>query len=133
FANICPALGFFVLPLVRAVIFWDPYGAVTLINATLAGVAIKAGIEPMHFWIVALISFELGYLTPPVALNHLLTRQVVGDDVVEAAKPETGNFWYRYEKYTLPIAVLLTALLVVAFGPLISEGLHSWLFPDTAR
>src|SRR5699024_12336492 len=108
-------------------------GAVLLVSVSFAGVAIKAGSEPVHFWLVAFISFELGYLTPPVALNHLLTRQVVGDDVVEAAKPETGNFWYRYEKYTLPIAVLLTALLVVAFGPLISEGLHTWLFQDIAR
>lgn len=133
FTHTWSAMAIIVVALVITGMFMDPYGAVILINATLAGVAIKAGIEPMHFWIVALISFELGYLTPPVALNHLLTRQVVGDDVVEAAKPETGNFWYRYEKYTLPIAVLLTALLVVAFGPLISEGLHTWLFQDIAR
>ncbi|MEY1662176.1 TRAP transporter large permease subunit [Isoalcanivorax beigongshangi] len=106
----------------------DPYGAVILVNATIAQIAFSNGIAPLHFWMMALISFELGYLTPPVALNHLLTRQVVGDEEVERAKISSGPFWVRYEKYLLPISVLLTALLVVAFLPLASDGLHDWLF-----
>ena len=28
---------------------------------------------------MVLVAFELGYLTPPVAINHLLARQVIGD------------------------------------------------------
>lgn len=133
FSHTWSAMAIIVVALVITGMFMDPYGAVILINATFVGVAVKAGIDPMHFWMVALLSFELGYLTPPVALNHLLTRQVVGSDVVEAAKPTTGSFWYRYEKYTLPIAVLLTALLVVAFVPLFSEAAHGWLFQDNLR
>lgn len=128
FSSIWIAMIILTITLVLTGMFMDPYGAVILINATIAPFAFQAGIAPLHFWIVALISFELGYLTPPVALNHLLTRQVVGDDVVEQAKPETGNFWYRYEKYLLPITVLLTALLVVAYLPLAFEDLHDWLF-----
>lgn len=128
FSSIWGAMIILTITLVLTGMFMDPYGAVILINATIAPFAFQAGIAPLHFWIVALLSFELGYLTPPVALNHLLTRQVVGDDVVEQAKPETGNFWYRYEKYLLPIAVLLTALLVVAYIPLASDSLHDWLF-----
>lgn len=128
FSSIWVAMIILTITLVLTGMFMDPYGAVILINATIAPFAFQAGIAPLHFWIVALISFELGYLTPPVALNHLLTRQVVGDDVVEQAKPETGSFWYRYEKYLLPIAVLLTALLVVAYLPLAFESLHDWLF-----
>jgi len=77
---------------------------------------------------ISLVAFELGYLSPPVALNHLLTRQVVGDDEVESAKVINGSFYRRYEKYLLPIAVMLTALLLVAFVPLLSDSLHHWLF-----
>lgn len=128
FSTVWAAMIVLTITLVLTGMFMDPYGAVILINATIAPFAFKAGIEPLHFWIVALISFELGYLTPPVALNHLLTRQVVGDDVVEQAKPQTGNFWYRYEKYLLPIAVLFTALIAVAYLPLGFESLHDWLF-----
>jgi len=106
----------------------DPYGAVILVNATIAQVAFNNGIDPLHFWMITLVAFELGYLTPPVALNHLLTRQVVGDDEVESAKLHSGSFFRRYEKFLLPIAVMLTALLAVSYLPLMSEGLHQWLF-----
>ena len=95
----------------------DPYGAVILVAATISGVAKQAGIEMIHFWMVVLVAFELGYLTPPVALNHLLTRQVVGQIDVT---PEPGaSFYRRHERYALPISVLGVALLVVAFGPLL--------------
>lgn len=90
--------------------------------------AFNNGIDPLHFWMITLVAFELGYLTPPVALNHLLTRQVVGDDEVESAKLSTGSFFRRYEKFLLPIATMLTALLIVSFLPLVSDGLHEWLF-----
>ncbi|MGL6034916.1 MAG: TRAP transporter large permease subunit, partial [Acinetobacter johnsonii] len=50
----------------------DPFGAVILISATVAPVAYQYGIHPVHFWMITLIGFELGYVTPPVALNHLL-------------------------------------------------------------
>lgn len=95
----------------------DPFGAVILVSATIAQVAIAKGIDPLHFWIVTLVAFELGYLTPPVALNHLLTRQVVGEHEVLAGE-RTGSFWHRYERLLLPLAVMLPTLLLVGFVPL---------------
>ncbi|MFP5383162.1 MAG: TRAP transporter large permease subunit [Gammaproteobacteria bacterium] len=99
----------------------DPYGAVILVNATIAQVAFQAGIDPLHFWMFALLSFELGYLTPPVALNHLLTRHIVGEKeaalaVADGAKH--GGFWYRHERILLPVSIMFVALLIVAYGPL---------------
>ena len=73
----------------------DPFGAVILVSATIAQPAIQLGIDPLHFWIVCLVAFELGYLSPPVALNHLLTRQVVGETEVLACE-RTGSFYHRY-------------------------------------
>ena len=128
FSSLWIAMGVIAITLVVTGMFMDPYGAVILVNATIAPIAMSAGIDPLHFWIVALVSFELGYLTPPVALNHLLTRQVVGDEEVERVKPTSGSFWTRYEKFLLPIAVLITALVMVAFLPLAFDGLHEWLF-----
>ncbi len=99
----------------------DPYGAVILVSVTLYPIAKENGIHPLNFWMTALVSFELGYLTPPVALNHLLTRQVVQslpefdeDEFVDPALP----FWRRHERIVLPIVVLATTLLIVAFGPI---------------
>lgn len=100
----------------------DPFGAVILVSATVAQPAIQLGIDPLHFWIVCLVAFELGYLSPPVALNHLLTRQVVGETEVLAAE-RTGSFWHRYERLLLPLAVMGPTLLLVAFIPLLFYAL----------
>ena len=100
----------------------DPFGAVILVSATIAQPAIQLGIDPLHFWIVCLVAFELGYLSPPVALNHLLTRQVVGETEVLAAE-RTGSFWHRYERLLLPLAVMGPTLLVAAFVPLLLYAL----------
>ena len=100
----------------------DPFGAVILVSATIAQPAIQLGIDPLHFWIVCLVAFELGYLSPPVALNHLLTRQVVGETEVLAAE-RTGSFWHRYERLLLPLAVMGPTLLVAAFVPLLFYAL----------
>ena len=101
----------------------DPYGAVILVSATLADVAIASGIDPVHFWMVVLVAFELGYLTPPVALNHLLVRQVVSE--IEDPGPEDPpptNFWQKHERILLPVTVMAIALVLVAFVPLALAG-----------
>lgn len=81
----------------------DPFGAVILVAATIAPVAYENGIHPIHFWMIVLVAFELGYVTPPVALNHLLTRLSVGDEEVAAAdreaKEKYTSFYYRYERW----------------------------------
>lgn len=100
----------------------DPFGAVILVSATIAQPAFQLGIDPLHFWIVCLVAFELGYLSPPVALNHLLTRQVVGETEVLAAE-RTGSVWHRYERLLLPLAVMAPTLLLVAFVPMLFYAL----------
>jgi hypothetical protein len=54
-----------------------------------------------------------------VSLNHLLTRQVVGDEEVALALKEGDTFYYRHERILLPLLVMGTTLLIVAFVPLI--------------
>lgn len=98
----------------------DPFGAVILVSATIAPIAYNNGIDPVHFWMIVLTAFELGYLSPPVALNQLLTRQVVGEDEMDAADKEVSHlsFYYKYERWILPCIVMAVALLLVAFVPL---------------
>ena len=120
--SVWATMGVLVLVLVVIGMTMDPYGAVILVSATIAELAYQNGIDAVHFWMVVLVAFELGYLTPPVALNHLLSRQVVGDDEVEASKDVEGSFWARHEKILLPITVMGTALVIVAFVPLLFMG-----------
>lgn len=106
----------------------DPYGAVILVSATMTQIAAANLISPIHFWVVVLCAFELGYLTPPVALNQLLTRQVVGEEgyAYEDSPDRPKKFWQRHERLLLPIAVKGTVLLLVAFMPLLVRTLH-WM------
>ncbi|MGC8119496.1 TRAP transporter large permease subunit [Marinobacter sp. VGCF2001] len=97
----------------------DAFGAVILVTATVATIAYSSGIHPIHFWMVTLVAFELGYLSPPVALNHLLTRQVVGEAEVLAAQQETGTFYQRHERIIMPLIAMGISLVLVAFVPLL--------------
>lgn len=102
----------------------EPFGAVVLCSSTIAPIAYLSGIDPVHFWMVTLVSFELGYLSPPVALNQLLARQVIGEAEFKAAAEDTRGltFYQRHERILLPLMTMVTVLIVVAFGPLIYQG-----------
>jgi TRAP-type C4-dicarboxylate transport system permease large subunit len=96
----------------------DALGAVVLVSVTVARIAYANDIDPVHFWMMVLCAFELGYLTPPVALNHLLARQVIGEPShVEVVDPQEG-FFAQYEHVVLPMMIMGTALVLVAFVPL---------------
>lgn len=116
------AMAMLMVVLVLIGMVMDPYGAVILVSVTLYPIAKANGIHPLNFWMTALVSFELGYLTPPVALNHLLARQVVMhlpeyDELEEI--PADASFVRRHERLIVPISVLTVTLLTVAFGPLL--------------
>ncbi len=99
----------------------EPLGAIFLVSSTLAPVAYASGIDPVHFWVTVLVAFELGYLTPPVAINQLLARQALSEHVIKEDMQEVHqtSFYRRHERWLLPCGVMGTALLLVAFGPLL--------------
>ena len=119
--SILITLGFMAILLAIIGMCTDPFGAVILVAATIAPVAYENGIHPIHFWMIVLVAFEFGYVAPPVALNHLLTRLSVGDEEVAAADAEAKekytSFYYRYERWILPIVVLFSSLMLVTFVP----------------
>ncbi|MBV1880445.1 MAG: TRAP transporter large permease subunit [Pseudomonadales bacterium] len=119
FSNIWVAMSFIVVLLVIIGMTMDAMAAVIMITGTLAAIAYRNGIDPIHFWMTVLVALELGFLTPPVALNHIMVRQVVGEKEAALAALEGDTFYYRHEKILLPLLVMGTAVLIVAFGPLI--------------
>lgn len=132
------AMAFMAASLVVLGMFMEPLGAIFLVSGTLAPLAYKSGIDPIHFWVMVLMAFELGYLMPPVALNQLLARQVVGDNLIEAADEEVAkqSFYRRYERWILPCAVMTVSLMVVSFLPLainempdLKAWLQTWIMP----
>ncbi len=121
FSSDWTAMGFLVVVMVILGMFMDPFGAVLLVSGTLAPIAYANNVDPVHFWMMALVAFELAYLMPPVALNQLLTRQVIGTEEVSLADDEVKHlgFYRRYERWILPLTVMLVGLGIVAFGPLL--------------
>ena len=112
-------MGFLLICLVIIGMLMDPFGALVLVSISLAPIAYQQGIEPVHFWMICLVAFELGYLSPPVAINHVFTRQVVGEKEIQLAMDEGKNFYYRNERILLPLCVMGTTLVLVAYGPMI--------------
>jgi TRAP-type C4-dicarboxylate transport system permease large subunit len=128
-ANIYLVISMIVVLMIVVGMIMDPFGAVILISATVAPVAYQYGIHPVHFWMITLIGFELGYVTPPVALNHLLARQSIGDAEVAEADAEVrhASFYYRYERWILPLLVLFPAMLLIAYVPYLFK-LFGWYY-----
>ncbi len=130
FPNVWIAMAFLVVTKVLLGMVMDPFGAVILVSSTLAPIAYNNGIDPVHFWMMVLVAFELGYLMPPVALNQLLTRQVVGEAEIDQADAEVRgkSFYGRYERWILPTLVMTVGLAIVAFLPLAVQH-FDWLAP----
>lgn len=120
FANVWMAMTFLVVVKVLLGMVMDPFGAVILVSSTLAPIAYHNGIDPVHFWMMVLVAFELGYLLPPVALNQLLARQVIGEVEIDKADAEVKHlgFYRRYERWNLPVIVMTIGMLIVAYLPL---------------
>ncbi len=115
------AMSVLVVALVIVGMLMDPYGAVILVSNSIDDIALRSGIAATHFWMVVLVAFELGYLLPPVALNQLLARKVIGPLPPDEADHEE-SYWRRHEDVLLPIVVMAAVLLVVAFAPLFWPG-----------
>jgi TRAP-type C4-dicarboxylate transport system permease large subunit len=130
FSSEWAAMGFLLVVLVFLGMVMDPFGAVILVSGTLAPIAYQNHIDPLHFWMIVLVAFELGYLSPPVALNQLLTRQVIGEAEIDLADQEVRHrsFYYRFERWILPTVVMLLGLLLIAFGPLAVKDIPSLHF-----
>lgn len=120
FSSIFMAMTFLVVVKVLLGMIMDPFGAIILVSGTLAPIAYHNGIDPIHFWMMVLVAFELGYLLPPVALNQILTRQVIGEEEMDKADAEVRHlgFFRRYERWNLPVIVMTIGMLIVAYGPL---------------
>jgi TRAP-type C4-dicarboxylate transport system permease large subunit len=120
FGSTVSAMAFMVVALVALGMLMEPLGAIFLVSGSLAPLAVANGVSPLHFWVMALVAFELGYLMPPIALNQMLARRALGRvaPVPSDAMAEKMSFYRRHERWILPCGVMTLVLLVVAFLPL---------------
>lgn len=93
----------------------DIYAAIVIQTPLLAPIAQAYGLNPVHVGIVFLANLELGYLTPPVGLNLLISSFRFGKPVPQVLRA------------VLPmVGVLFAGILLITFIPALTTTLPRW-------
>ena len=103
--------------LIIAGAFMEPSAIIMIMVPLLLPVAMKLGIDPVHFGIMITINMELGMVSPPVGLNLFVTSSLTGipmKDVVVATLPWT--------------ATIFIGLMLVTYIPIISLWLPNLMY-----
>jgi tripartite ATP-independent transporter DctM subunit len=86
--------------------------ALIIFGPLLLPVAVKLGINPLHFGVVLVIAMGLGLFAPPLGLGLYGACMIGNVPIEQTVKPITGY-----------LGLLLLCLLVIAFVPAISTAL----------
>jgi tripartite ATP-independent transporter DctM subunit len=86
--------------------------ALIIFGPLLLPVAVKLGINPLHFGVVLVIAMGIGLFAPPLGLGLYGACLIGGVPIEQTVKPITGY-----------LGLLLVCLLVIAFVPSISTAL----------
>lgn len=91
------------------------YAAIIIQAPLLVTIGTAFGIDPVHLGIIFLANLELGYLTPPVGLNLLLSAFRFGRPVPEVLRA------------VVPLALVLGAgVLLITYVPALTTALPRW-------
>jgi C4-dicarboxylate transporter DctM subunit len=63
----------------------DTPAAIVILAPILHPVAIKLGIDPIHFGTVVVVNFVIGYITPPIAYNIFVAKNLTDISMDEAS------------------------------------------------
>ena len=66
------------LQLLLVGMFLETGAAITVLDPILTPVALKMGIDPIHFGIVMIVNLAVGMTTPPVGVNLFVACQIAG-------------------------------------------------------
>lgn len=92
--------------------FIDPTTVIILFGPLLSAAAVHAGIDPLHFGVVAILNLNIGLLTPPLGVCLFAAERIAGCGLVPLMRA------------TLPfLAVNLLALAIIVAFP----GFSLWL------
>jgi C4-dicarboxylate transporter DctM subunit len=63
----------------------DTPAAIVILAPILHPVAVKLGIHPVHFGTVVVVNFVIGYITPPIAYNIFVAKNLTDISMDEAS------------------------------------------------
>jgi len=96
--------------------FMEPSSILLITAPLLFPVAMKLGIDPIHFGIIMVVNMEIGMISPPVGLNLYVASGISGLGLTDTTKA------------CLPwILVMLLYLLLITYVPIITTWLPAVL------
>ena len=94
----------------------DIFSAIVIQVPLLLPLALAFGVDPMHLGIIFLANLEVGYLTPPIGLNLLLSSYRFGKPIPQVLRS------------VLPIVVVMSiGVLLITYLPFLTTALPHWL------
>lgn len=114
-----PILVLLILNLILFVVgfFMETVAAITILVPVLLPVAVKVGIDPVHFGVIMVLNLMIGLLTPPVGMVLYVLSRV------------SGVSFERCTQATLPFLVPLVAVLfLITFVPSFSMWLPTLIY-----
>ncbi len=100
----------------------EPSSIILIMAPILFPVAMKLGIDPVHFGILITVNMEIGMCHPPVGLNLYVASGITKMGITEL----TVAVWPW-------LKTMLVFLIIVSYWPPLSTALPHWLGMSTAR
>lgn len=94
----------------------DIFSAIVIMVPLILPVAISYGIHPVHLGIVFLANMQIGYFTPPVGMNLFIASSRFNKPIAQLYQATIPYFF-----------VLMLAVLLITYIPVLSLGPISWL------
>jgi C4-dicarboxylate transporter DctM subunit len=83
----------------------DTPAAIVILAPILAPIAVKLGIDPIHFGVVLVLDFTIGYITPPIAVNLFVATGITKLSMEECVMGALPFF------FILTLGLILIALV----------------------
>lgn len=92
--------------------FMDTLAAIIILAPILLPVAIKIGVDPVHFGVIMVVNLAIGFITPPLGVNLFVANGISGVSLEKLSKAIIPFF-----------LVLVLALMLITYIPDISLGI----------
>ncbi len=97
--------------------FIETSASIVVLAPLLLPVALRFGIDPVHFGIIMVVNLALGMITPPFGVNLFAACAVAKLPLERIVKP------------LLPfVVVVIACLMVITYWPGLSLGLRDWVY-----
>jgi TRAP-type C4-dicarboxylate transport system permease large subunit len=98
----------------------DMSAIIIVATPILLPIAMQAGMDPVHFGVVAILNLGIGLITPPVGGTLFVGSAVSGVPIERLIKPLMPFF-----------GVMVIVLLIITYVPAIVMFVPDWLMPLT--